>query len=371
MVNAAPEEAKDDMTKVIEAVAKLKLEGEKDEKDEKEEEAKKKLTLEELAQNLSKGVYKKIVVLTGAGISVNAGIPDFRTPGTGLYSQLEKYKLPFPEAVFTLDFFQDTPEPFFKLASEMFAKKFVPTKSHYFIRMLAEKGLLVRNFTQNIDNLEAESGVDPEKLIQAHGTFTTSHCTGCHEAVSPKEMMECMQAAKPMMCPKCGKPCKPDIVFFGENLPKRYFEHENELVDSCDLLVIMGSSLVVTPFCNLAVSIGKDVPRLIINRELPEMLESHKRAGDVFMPGDCDESVAKLVRLVGWEKEFAGMMEQREKYAKKHKLALPEVESKLRAPVTKAGAVAKPKSAPKAVPAAAPKKPKSKAKSKPKAKDKK
>ena len=102
-----------------------------------------------IAALLSSNKYKNIVVLTGAGVSCNAGIPDFRTPGTGLYDNLQKYNLPFPEAVFELDFYRSNPEPFVQLASELWpGLRHSPTVTHSFIALLERKGLLLRVYTQ-------------------------------------------------------------------------------------------------------------------------------------------------------------------------------------------------------------------------------
>ena len=78
--------------------------------------------------------------MVGAGISVNAGIPDFRTPGTGLYDNLHKYNLPDPTAVFDINFFRENPAPFYLLARELFPGQYLPTPTHYFLRLLHEKG---------------------------------------------------------------------------------------------------------------------------------------------------------------------------------------------------------------------------------------
>lgn len=80
--------------------------------------------------------------------SLSPGIPDFRSPGTGLYNNLEKYNLPFPEAIFDIEFFKSNPKPFFVLAKDLYPGAFNPTPSHWFIRLLHEKGLLLRHYTQ-------------------------------------------------------------------------------------------------------------------------------------------------------------------------------------------------------------------------------
>lgn len=102
-----------------------------------------KFTYKKLVEGFKQNKFKKIVVATGAGISVSAGIPDFRSPKTGLYANLAKYNLPTPESIFTLDFFNETPEAFYQLAKEFLdTKKFEPTPTHYFIKLLQDKGIL-------------------------------------------------------------------------------------------------------------------------------------------------------------------------------------------------------------------------------------
>ena len=95
---------------------------------------------------------ENVVVLSGAGVSVAAGIPDFRTPGTGLYDNLQKYNLPYPEAVFDVGFYKDNPQPFCSLAKEIWPGiTHSPTLTHSFMSLLASKGKLLRAYTQNID----------------------------------------------------------------------------------------------------------------------------------------------------------------------------------------------------------------------------
>ena len=162
-------------------------------------------TLDGVARYIREGKARKIVVMVGlpfpgnvsstslsphaltsnevgAGISTSAGIPDFRSPGTGIYENLARLDLPHPEAVFELSYFRQNPLPFYTLAGELFPGKFKPTITHSFLQLLSQKHLLLKVFTQNIDCLEREAGVPPELLVEAHGSFATCvhfHCCDC------------------------------------------------------------------------------------------------------------------------------------------------------------------------------------------------
>jgi NAD-dependent deacetylase sirtuin 2 len=100
-----------------------------------------------IAKYIKEHHCKNIIVLSGAGISTNANIPDFRTPGTGLYSRLSKYNLPTPQSIFDIAYYRHNPNPFCHIAKEHYTKDYKPTLTHYFIRLLADHGLLLRNFT--------------------------------------------------------------------------------------------------------------------------------------------------------------------------------------------------------------------------------
>lgn len=147
------------------------------------------------------GKAKRIACLCGAGISVSAGIPDFRSPGTGLYSRLQEYDLPTPESIFALDYFRERPAAFCTLAREMFPGRHQPTATHAFIRLLQDKGLLLRCYTQNIDNLERLAGIAPEMLVEAHGSFADAHCIDCGAQFSLRHYRDCVDGGG---IPRCG-----------------------------------------------------------------------------------------------------------------------------------------------------------------------
>ncbi|KAJ8249119.1 hypothetical protein GJAV_G00231380 [Gymnothorax javanicus] len=113
-----------------------------------------KRTLEGLARGIREGEFRKIVVMVGAGISTSSGIPDFRSPGSGLYDNLQQYNLPYAEAIFEINYFHHNPEPFFALAKELYPGNYQPNATHYFVKLLQDKGQLLRMYTQNIDGLE-------------------------------------------------------------------------------------------------------------------------------------------------------------------------------------------------------------------------
>lgn len=120
---------------------------------------------------------EKILVMTGAGLSTPSGIPDFRTPGSGIYANLQKFNLPYPEAIFDIDYFRVKPEPFYAWAKEFFpGVNYQPNQGHFFIGKLQQQQKLLRLFTQNIDGLELLAGLPEEKMVFAHGSFSSASC---------------------------------------------------------------------------------------------------------------------------------------------------------------------------------------------------
>ncbi|KAK3750720.1 hypothetical protein QZH41_017269, partial [Actinostola sp. cb2023] len=152
--------------------------------EEKPEQLLEEVTFEGVAKFMKTDKCKNIIVMTGAGVSTAAGIPDFRSPGTGLYDNLQKYNLPSPQSVFDIGYFRSNPEPFYKLAKELYPGSFKPTVSHYFFKLLEDKGLLLRIYTQNIDTLERIAGISTDSIVEAHGTFHTAHCLECRQEYS-------------------------------------------------------------------------------------------------------------------------------------------------------------------------------------------
>merc|ERR1712086_185437 len=288
-----------------------------------------------------------IIVCAGAGISVSAGIPDFRTAGTGLYDNLQKYDLPDPQAIFSIDYFKEQPRAFYQLAKEMWAEGvaagvYKPTPTHMFIRLLHEKGKLLRCFTQNIDSLESIAGVPKGLVVAAHGNFDAATCIDTGEKVSVEEMMQAVTAGEDgpegwaAMRDRHGGLCKPDIVFFGEALPEHFWSYMESDFPKCDLLLVLGTSLAVAPFSGLVNRPRDNVPRALINREavgmrdagVPDTIDKvtldigrplEIGAGfrfdneqlnyrDVGLLGDCDSQCLEIAERLGWREELDALV---------------------------------------------------------------
>ncbi|NXM02134.1 SIR2 deacetylase, partial [Tyrannus savana] len=229
----------------------------------------------------------------------SAGIPDFRSPGTGLYANLQSYDLPYPEAIFEISFFKQNPEPFFALARELYPGQFKPTVCHYFMRLLQDKGLLLRCYTQNIDTLERVAGLDPERLVEAHGTFFTSHCLrpSCRQPYSLSWMKERIFSSLVPKCEKCQGLVKPDIVFFGESLPSRFFT----LLQSVSGVGGPEPALNSGDFGIPKVISG---PSGVLGTPLGDFGVSLFSCRDVAWLGDCDSGCLALAELLGWKEEL-------------------------------------------------------------------
>lgn len=255
---------------------------------------------------------KNIIVLTGAGVSVSCGIPDFRS-SDGIYSRLAKDfpDLPDPQAMFDINYFSRDPRPFYKFAREIYPGQFTPSPCHRFIKLLETKHKLLRNYTQNIDTLERVAGIN--NVIECHGSFSTASCTKCKFKTTADAIREDIFAQRIPVCPKCQPNVthssdasdsvaegdlktivengimKPDIVFFGEGLPEEFHTVMASDKDQCDLLIVMGSSLKVRPVALIPSSIPASVPQILINREQLRHLEF-----DVELLGDSDVIINQL-----------------------------------------------------------------------------
>ncbi|KAM3918123.1 NAD-dependent protein deacetylase sirtuin-3-like [Leptodactylus fuscus] len=261
------------------------------------------LSITGVAEKIKEGFYRRILVMAGAGISTASGIPDFRSPTSGLYSKLQEYSLPYPEAIFDLSYFLDEPKPFLRLSQELLPGRHHPNSAHYFLRLLHDKGLLLRLYTQNIDGLERAAGIPAEKLVEAHGSFASSTCTVCLKEYPGETFHNAVMKSEVPRCSACGGVIKPDIVFFGEQLPARFFLHLTDF-PRADLLFVMGTSLEVEPFASLVYAVSRSTPRVLINRDPVGPFLDNSDGLNVMELGEVTSGVKHLVQLLGWDHEL-------------------------------------------------------------------
>ena len=186
-----------------------------------------------------------VVALTGAGISVPSGIPDFRSPGTGIWEHVD------PMAVAHIDAWRADPERFWSFYGERFAtlgdKR--PNGAHEALVELERRGMLDGVLTQNIDMLHRRAGT--RELVEVHGSIASSSCLACGRRFELQEVIARLAGDGVVAACDCGRPLKPDIVLFGELLPAAAIDRASELASRADLLLCIGSSLEVHPVAGL------------------------------------------------------------------------------------------------------------------------
>jgi NAD-dependent deacetylase len=187
-----------------------------------------------------------VVALTGAGISVPSGIPDFRSPGTGLWENVN------PMEVAHIDAFHRDPQRFWSFYGQRFQtlEDKRPNRAHLALAALERAGLLEAVITQNVDCLHSKAG--SQDVVEVHGSIRSSSCLSCGGSYELAEVRE-RQRVDPTGVPRCecGDPLKPDVVLFGEYLPATALERAQQLAVTADLMLCVGSSLEVYPVAAL------------------------------------------------------------------------------------------------------------------------
>ena len=187
---------------------------------------------------------ERIVVFTGAGISTESGLPDFRSPG-GIWSKYD------PDE-FTYQRFIADPQARKKqwkiLTESGFFAEAKPNLAHYAIAEMGRLGKLDCVITQNVDNLHQQAGVPDDKVFELHGNMQQVVCLSCHRRFPIEEALRRMREGEEIPdCPHCHGILKPDAVFFGEQLPQKTLMEATYHSQNCDLFIVIGSTLVVYP----------------------------------------------------------------------------------------------------------------------------
>ncbi len=186
---------------------------------------------------------QRVVFFTGAGVSTDSGIPDFRSQD-GLYAQT--YDFP-PEEIISHHFFLQNPEEFYRFYKDkMLYLDAKPNAVHYFIADMEKSGKSLGVVTQNIDGLHQKAG--SEKVYELHGSVLRNYCQRCGAAYSAEWIAQSTGAPH---CPKCGGTVKPDVVLYEEGLSEQVLQEAVTAIQSADVMVVLGTSLVVYPAAGL------------------------------------------------------------------------------------------------------------------------
>jgi NAD-dependent deacetylase len=229
-----------------------------------------------------------ILPFTGAGISTECGIPDFRSPG-GLWSR--NRPIPFDEFVASQDARDEAWRRRFAMEPTFVAAK--PGRGHRALASLYKAGKIPAIVTQNIDNLHQVSGFAAEHVVELHGNTTYARCIGCGHAYDLRWVRERFDATGGAPdCTICDEPVKTATISFGQAMPEDAMRRASELSQQCDLFIAIGSSLVVWPAAGFPLMAKRNGARLvIINREATEF----DAIADLVVPEDIGTVLAPLI----------------------------------------------------------------------------
>jgi NAD-dependent deacetylase len=243
-----------------------------------------------LAESIRKA--DSVVALTGAGVSVPSGIPDFRSPGTGLWERVN------PMEVAHIDVFHEDPERFWDFYGQRFAalQDKQPNSVHRTLVALESAGLLDAVITQNIDMLHRKAGT--RELVEVHGSIEFCSCLGCGARVTLEQARLLLAADERGVprCDRCGLALKPDVVLFGEMLPAAAIERAQELCASADVLMCIGSSLEVQPVASLPLLTHRAGGTVAIITQGETPLDA---LASVRLSGDLEDEMAALSEALG------------------------------------------------------------------------
>ncbi len=230
---------------------------------------------------------KSMIALTGAGISVESGIPDFRSAG-GLW---DKYDPAIYASIYS---FHSMPEKVWEMIFDMIeiTDNAKPNNAHYALAELENMKLLKAVITQNIDNLHQESG--SKNVIEYHGNAKNLVCLSCSAKYTASEF-EIAERRIPH-CDACGKILKPSVIFFGENIPQHALHDSQQYAEAADVVLVAGTSAVVYPAAGIP-RIAKSRGACIIEFNIEET-ELSKSDTDILILGSAGKTLPELVKLI-------------------------------------------------------------------------
>lgn len=208
----------------------------------------------------------KVLVFTGAGLSTESGIPDFRSPG-GIWERYDPSDFYFQKIISD----EKTREKYWEMSSEFYdmMKDAEPNRAHLAIKGLEETGKLVAVVTQNIDRLHHKAASSPDKIIELHGTAFSVSCLSCGKGYDRDDIESRLKSGvKVPHCDDCSGILKPDTISFGQAMPEEKMAESIRHAHECDLCIVLGSSLVVYPAASVPIQAVENGAKLmIINRD--------------------------------------------------------------------------------------------------------
>lgn len=250
--------------------------------------------LEEQVERLAAMIVsaRRVVVFTGAGVSTESGIPDFRSPG-GIWEQYDPSEFTYQRFLGSAETRRKHWE--FYRSGILGGEEAKPNAAHYAIAELDTMGKLDCVITQNVDNLHQKAGVPPEKVIELHGNMKWVKCLDCGQRTSMDEVVKRVdrEGADEPRCDKCAGILKPEAVFFGEPLPEEALRRATYHSTNCDLFIVIGSTLVVTPAAYMPSYALKRGAKLAIINLSPTPLDHQ---ASVLIRAKAGEAMTKVVQ---------------------------------------------------------------------------
>lgn len=247
---------------------------------------------------------RNAVALTGAGISTESGIPDFRSPG-GLWERVDP-------AEFSIDRFLQNPGRFWRLHCQLKASgdfnigAAEPNPAHHALARMEKLGLIKCVITQNVDNLHQKAG--SAEVVEFHGNLLRAACMKCRNREPIEDVEERLSNGNEdtPRCPKCGGLLKPDAVFFGEAIPSRALAVSQVQSHKCDVLLVVGTSLQVFPAAQIPLTVKLKAPPAVVVEVNREPSALHDQVTDILLLGSAGEVLQRLLNAV--EERFAAMV---------------------------------------------------------------
>lgn len=235
---------------------------------------------------------RRLVVFTGAGVSTESGIPDFRSP-TGIWARYDPMELSYQNFIAS----EEGRRKYWQLGRELYAtvRDARPNAAHLAIAELERLGLLDCVITQNIDNLHQKAGTSPERVIELHGNATRARCLACGQAYTRDEIQARLEAGEEVPACSCGGIIKPHTILFGEAMPLRETLEAERRSREADCFVVVGSSLVVYPAAYMPLYAKEAGAALVLVNLTPTPLDEY---ADVRISGRAGEVMSGLLERV-------------------------------------------------------------------------